>query len=403
MTSKSLEWTYIAPNNCVVKQSVLKPHDSLKKSLKKINKSSLKRPITYKDIQYSIKLFSEIPELEIPSLFSLRSSSLIELPIEQGDCGSCWAVALCSVLGDRYSIKYNIKPIYPSPLWLMANTYDIMNTSSTELCNYGGDPYYASIKWLEPYGTKIDLCWPYYILSEHNNICPKSLPKNCCYNGCNGCDIENISNIIVKAKEGSTKNLVVIKKDNTIDIEATTLLIQKEILINGPVISCFQVYNDFEQYWNNYAKYGHIYVFNDIKENLIGGHAVVITGWGEHVDNQTFQKIRYWEVRNSWGIDSGDNGYFKVAFSSDIPANINIEFDIPAKIDNYWSGGVMSIEADILPESIISIGIIPPPQPISNKKNNILIILIIISIFIIFLIIIGIFLYNRHKKSISII
>lgn len=42
----------------------------------------------------------------------------------------------------------------------------------------------------------------------------------------------------------------------------------------------------------------------------MGGHAVVIVGWGNETSADGKQ-IPYWIVRNSWGPEWGDGGYFK--------------------------------------------------------------------------------------------
>lgn len=48
-----------------------------------------------------------------------------------------------------------------------------------------------------------------------------------------------------------------------------------------------------------------MYVY-DKKSGAVGGHAIVILGWGEEGGK------KYWIVRNSWGSDWGDKGYFKI-------------------------------------------------------------------------------------------
>lgn len=76
--------------------------------------------------------------------------------------------------------------------------------------------------------------------------------------------------------------------------------IRKEIYKWGPVSSGMMVYDDFIDWEGN-----GIYEY-DKKSQLIGGHAIVILGWGEKNGK------KYWIVRNSWGEEWGDKGYFKI-------------------------------------------------------------------------------------------
>ena len=97
--------------------------------------------------------------------------------------------------------------------------------------------------------------------------------------------------------------------------------IQMTIFNYGPVIIGFIVYKSFMEFFTRNPK--GIYKFENFAEDLRaapnmkdqGGHAVVITGWGEVQDGPVLTK--YWVVRNSWGSSWGDGGFFRIARNMD--------------------------------------------------------------------------------------
>lgn len=322
---------------------------------KRINKARLVRKIDAKNLEYSRKLiygtittpppipasFSWRYKINTPSTYNLQ----IESPRDQGQCGCCWAFAVCQSLGDRYTIKYNTKGNYLSATWLINQTYTLMGNTPDNSCDRGGDPYLAST-WLESNIIKLESCWPYNIISDNNWKPPNPFgPQylNSCYN----CDSSNeapCAKYVYSAENSgipnnfTTQNILVFNNDGSVDKGGTISAIQRDIMNNGPIITGFQTYPDFETYWQISAPSGGVYIWDQLP-NAPGGHAVTITGWG--VDSTT--KIRYWEVRNSWGVYGGDAGYFKVAFSTDAPVNANLQIDIPQYQSPYWYGGTISI------------------------------------------------------------
>ncbi len=73
--------------------------------------------------------------------------------------------------------------------------------------------------------------------------------------------------------------------------------IQKDIMINGPISTAFNIYADFFSYKSGVYKY---------KEGwALGGHVAKMMGWG--VENG----VPYWLLANSWNYDWGINGTFK--------------------------------------------------------------------------------------------
>jgi len=69
--------------------------------------------------------------------------------------------------------------------------------------------------------------------------------------------------------------------------------------MNGPLETGFYVYSDFPHYQR-----GDIYVRKS--NQMMGGHAVKVIGWGKEGD------IDFWVAENSWGASWGDDGYFRI-------------------------------------------------------------------------------------------
>jgi len=81
--------------------------------------------------------------------------------------------------------------------------------------------------------------------------------------------------------------------------------IKKEIYTNGPVAAGFNVYES----WIDFCYYTPTEVYGPqqyVQDSLLGGHAVVVVGWGQDAGGD------YWIVQNSWSPWWGDNGFFYV-------------------------------------------------------------------------------------------
>lgn len=76
--------------------------------------------------------------------------------------------------------------------------------------------------------------------------------------------------------------------------------IKNQLAASGPVTACFDVYEDFKVHKGVYFRvYG----------KKVGKHAVVILGYGTATCGR--EKVTYWIIRNSWGTNWGEGGYFK--------------------------------------------------------------------------------------------
>jgi C1A family cysteine protease len=98
-----------------------------------------------------------------------------------------------------------------------------------------------------------------------------------------------------------------------------------DALNNGyPVIIGFNVYSSFES--NTVTKTGMMPYPNIKTEKLLGGHAVLIVGY----NNSTQRFI----VRNSWGTNWGDRGYFYMPYQVIQNTNMSGDFWVIKSVSN---------------------------------------------------------------------
>ncbi len=360
-------WTYTPPTIC---QSLsLKKSNTLLSDKNTIRNNLLipTLPSELKTIQHSNLVknrLTSFADVVIPDNFSWVSSKILPV-MDQGSCGDCWAYSTVATLADKYAIKYNIDAPDLSVLWTVTNTNYIINKTPAHY-NCEGGRITDAISFFQNVGCKLHQCWPMDLVRNYSNqdIFPQpltTLSSNCCYNCCNDQTVGNkiyyssapryLSNINTNSKEDITKN------------------IQLEIMHNGPVCGGFQVFTDFNYYWNSLnSPPGSVYIKNanpiPVENKYEGWHAIEITGWGKNEKG-----IRYWEFKNSWGYLGGQNGYGKMAFSLDIPDPNNwVYLDIPT---SELYGGMVSFDPGHLPETSMMCSYHGVQTTVTDPNNSI--------------------------------
>ena len=206
---------------------------------------------------------------------------------DQGSCGCCWSHAATTTLAYRYhkkGIEVDLSPQDGLSCYLKDCDYG----------NYIIDPQLNLIK----NGTLTEGCLP-FSSSDGKTIEP--CPESCK----DGSEFKRYyaQNAYMTQDYYSEKTF-----------EDIVLLIIDQLLNNGPVTSSIMVYEDFQKLCQNPKKcHDEVYTYDD-KSQKIGGHAVVIVGYG-------YLKGKfYWLIQNSWGEDACDNGFIKIEFGQ-----INVE------------------------------------------------------------------------------
>jgi len=211
---------------------------------------------------------------------------------DQGNCGSCWAVAAGEVASDRTCIGGNAA----TDNQLSAEQIMSCCTSCGDGCQ-GGYPISAMEYWQ---ATGVVTGGDY----DSNQGCLPYEIKPCGAAGCSGSEA-NTPRCVQKCEAGYGKTFADDKHmaSSHYQVNGGVAGIQAEIQAHGPVEAAFNVYADFMNYKSG--------VYKHTTGEYLGGHAVKIIGWG--VEGST----PYWMVANSWNTSWGMNGWFMIERGTD--------------------------------------------------------------------------------------
>jgi hypothetical protein len=242
----------------------------------------------------------------LPAFFDAEQAwPLCKTPVlDQGWCGSCWSFSSTQSVSNRILVKGGT-PAKDLQSWgsvLSAETpVALFNLGGCD----GGFPI-KSVKQIATQGIPIVDCIDYV-----SGKCVEGYDdpaKNGCTTGdgikAGACYSDSSMNYSTWGfysssyiNSGSIKYL-----SNSADIA-------NDLHTYGPISVTFAIYQNF---------YDHFYsctsapcpVYSSTTEGnttYLGGHAVLIVGWGSEGGEP------YWRVRNSWGPSWGEDGYFRIS------------------------------------------------------------------------------------------
>jgi C1A family cysteine protease len=243
----------------------------------------------YKSIQktpcekriYNIKINRiNIDKLNINTLSLDKKTSFTTLPkkvdlrskfqpvFDQGNIGSCTANAFCGLVGYLQPLMIG------SRLFLYYNIRDTDVNTTIDTDTDSGAYLSDGIISLQKHGICQELDWPYILEKfddKPNDDCYKYASKHTIT------QVENINNDIFQMKNN---------------------------LANGnPFVVGIAIYSSFESVKTK--KTGMI-PMPTVKDIFLGGHAVVCVGFDD--------SKKVWIMRNSWGSNWGDKGYFYLPY-----------------------------------------------------------------------------------------
>jgi C1A family cysteine protease len=210
----------------------------------------------------------------VPASFDWRNidgngKSYVTPVRNQRSCGSCWAFATAAGLESYTLMTQNLPGIN-----LDLSEQLLLSCYNTNGCS-GGSPSGASY-YIQSIGLPADTCFPYTAF-----------------------DAQDGANSVFCSQACTNWSTSTYRILNYGSVSATTSAIKDALVNYGPLVTTFSVYADFFSY------HGGIYSYTSGAYQ--GGHAVLIVGYDEV--NQCFI------VKNSWGTDWGESGFFRIAYS----------------------------------------------------------------------------------------
>jgi hypothetical protein len=231
----------------------------------------------------------------------------------QSSCVSCWAFASTFCLSSRLAIytqgqyKYNLsasKLVFTEPMSIAKIKEHLTKGLAIDFSNHPTDVLQCSkrsllyaLQFLYRYGTPETSC--INDVTKIDNVYNNKQLFGSTYDLCPDDKKEMISH----RAEGYYYVPGAVSKDRRL-IAGNEENIRRDIYHFGPCSTAMKIFQDFLD-WDGEG----IYEWDGRSELLDAyvGHAVVLVGWGTSPEGQD-----YWIVRNSWGEDWGDKGYFKM-------------------------------------------------------------------------------------------
>ena len=249
----------------------------------------------------------------LPARFDLRDEGRVTPVRDQGRCGSCWAFATYGSLESTYLTDTGVAEDFSENNMnnLCSNEYE--DGFDYAPCD-GGVAFMSDAYLVRGSGPVLEADDP-YILPKPSNISPTDLPPVL--------DVRDVT--FLPQRTGPLDN----------DLFKEHLMNEGAIWVSFYINwSCFAD-NDTTYYWPG-----------DEEEYAIdGGHAVTLVGWDDTFPKESFAVTPPGDgafiLKNSWGTDVGEDGFFYISYYDPIIGTFGEEEQEYINNDNLWAPGAV--------------------------------------------------------------
>jgi hypothetical protein len=210
---------------------------------------------------------------------------------QTSDCSDSWVLSCIESLS--YLFKKELDPSFVVSCYGPSHISTYYNKWGC-----GGDSVYNALVFLQQNGTVVNNSTQ----GDYKQLCTRTDIKDLTVY-----KIKDIANISPLLKSSSSE--LINSAGDKISITNGLDTIKRYILLN-PIIAGYVIYEDI------FDVKTEVYISNNSK--IVGYHNALIVGWG--TSESPNGPIGYWVIKNSWGEQWGDKGYYKHAM---YPHNTN--------------------------------------------------------------------------------